>query len=333
MILLRKFIKYFICCLYLMEKVVIIGSGPAWHTASIYTAQAMLKPIMFEWFMAAGIAAGWQLTTTTTIDNFPWFPDGIDGYKLMSQMRQQSLNSGTRIETKTVDKVDLSSRPFKVYTGNDVTEAETLIVATWATAKRMWLLWEAQYRGRWVSACAICDGGLPMYRDQHIVVVWWWDAAMEEAVHLTNFGSKVTILVRRDVLRASKVMQDRAMKNPKIEILWNTEPTKIVWEDHGNMTWIHIKNNKTWEESLLECKWLFYAIWHTPNTGFLDGQLELSESGYIITKPGTTQTSVPWVFAAWDVQDMKYRQAITSAGTWCMAALEAEKFLQEQESN
>lgn len=310
-----------------MENVVIIWSGPAGHTASIYTAKALLKPLMFEWFMAWGIAAGWQLTTTTTIENFPWFPEGIDGFHLMNQMRQQSINSWTRIETKTVDKVDLSSSPFKVYVGNDVIEAKSLIVATWATAKRMWLLWEAQYRNKWVSACAICDGWLPMFRDQHIAVIGGWDAAMEEAIHLTHFASKVSVLVRRDELRASKVMQERAKANPKIEILWNTEATQIVWEEHGNMTWLKIKNNKTNEESLLEVKWLFYAIGHKPNTDFLDGQLELDESGYIITKPWTTQTSVPWVFAAWDVQDRKYRQAITSAGTGCMAALEAENYL------
>ncbi len=309
------------------EDVVIIWSGPAGHTASIYTAKAMLKPLMFEGFMAWWIAAWWQLTTTTTIENFPWFPDGIDGYKLMMDMRQQSLNSWTRIETKTVDKVDLSSQPFKVYTGDVVTEAKTLIIATWATAKRMWLLWEAMYRGRWVSACAICDGWLPMYRDQHIVVIWGWDAAIEEAIHLTHFASKVSLVVRRDEFRASKAMQDKAFANDKIEILRNTEATKIVWEDRGTMTWLEIFNNKTDEKYILEAKWLFYAIWHKPNTDFLDGQLELDETWYIITKPWTTETSVPWVFAAGDVQDTKYRQAITSAGTGCMAALESEKFL------
>ncbi len=309
------------------ENIVIIWSGPAGHTASIYTAKAMLKPLMFEWFMAGWIAAWWQLTTTTTIENFPWFPTGIDWFHLMSQMREQSINSWTRIETKTVDKVDLSSQPFKVYTGDIMTEAKALIISTWATAKRMWLLWEAEYRGRWVSACAICDGWLPMYRDQHIIVIWWWDAALEEAMHLTHFASKVSLIVRRDEFRASKAMQEKAFANTKIEVLRNTEATEIVWEDHGNMTWLQIFNNKTDEKSLLEAKWLFYAIWHKPNTDFLDWQLELDQAGYIITKPWTTETSVPWVFAAWDVQDRKYRQAITSAGTGCMSALESEKFL------
>lgn len=313
----------------IMENVVIIWSGPAGHTAAIYTGKAMLKPVMYEWFMAGGIAAGWQLTTTTTIENFPGFPTGIDGFQLMNEMRQQSLNSWTRIETKTVDKVDLSAEPFKVYSGDNMIEAKTLIIATWATAKRMWLLWEAKYRGRWVSACAICEGWLPIFRDQHIVVIGWGDAAMEEAIHLTHFGSKVTVLVRRDELRASKVMQERAKSNPKIEFLRNTEAKEIVWEDWWNMTGLKIFNNKTNEESLLEAKGLFYAIWHKPNTDFLDWQLELDETGYIITKPGTTQTSVPGVFAAGDVQDRIYRQAITSAGTGCMAALEAERYLQK----
>jgi len=310
-----------------MEKIVIIWSWPAWHTSAIYTAKAMLEPLMFEWFMAWWIAAWWQLTTTTTIENFPWFPDGIDWYHLMKNMRQQSLNSWTKIETKTVDKLDLSSNPFKVYVWNDIIETKSIIIATGATAKRMWILWEANFWWRWVSACAICDWWLPVFRDKHIAIVWWWDAAMEEAIYLTHFASKVTVIVRKDILRASKVMQERAILNPKIEFLRNTEPKEILWDTH--LTGLRIVNNKTNEESIFDCQWLFYAIWHTPNTSFLDGQLELDESWYIITKPWTTQTSIPWVFAAWDVQDKKYRQAITSAGTWCMAALESEKYLQE----
>ncbi len=310
-----------------MEDVIIVWSGPAWHTAAIYTAKALLGPLMFEWFMAGWVAAGGQLTTTTTIENFPGFPDGIDWFQLMQNMRQQSINSWTKIETKTVDKVDLSSYPFKVYVWSDVFETRSLIVATGATAKRMWLLGEAHYRWRWVSACSICDGWLPIFRNQHIVVIGWWDAAMEEAIHLTHFASKVSVLVRKDHLRASKIMQKRAKSNPKIEFLRNTEAKEILGEKWWNMTGLKIFNNKTKEESILEAKWLFYAIWHTPNTWFLWWQLELDDAGYIITKPGTTQTSVPGVFAAWDVQDKKYRQAITSAGSGCMAALEAEKYL------
>lgn len=308
-----------------MEKVIIIWSWPAGHTAAIYTAKAMLDPLMFEWFMAGWIAAWWQLTTTTTIENFPGFPKGIDWATLMHQMREQSINSGARIETKTVDKVDLSWKTFKIFSWNEEVETKSLIIATWATAKRMWLLWEAKFRNRWVSACAICDGWLPIFRDQHIIVVWWWDAAMEEAIHLTHFASKVTVLVRKDKLRASKAMQEKAKSNSKIEFMRNTEAKEILWDTV--MTWLKIFNNKTNEEFVLQAKWLFYAIWHKPNTEFLDWQLELDESWYIITKAGSTQTSVPWVFAAWDVQDKKYRQAITSAWTGCMAALEAEKHL------
>jgi len=309
------------------KKVIIIGSGPAGHTAAIYAGKALLEPLMFEGFMAGGIAAGGQLTTTTVIENFPGFPTGIDGSELMMQMRQQSLNSGAQIQTLTVDSVDLSSKPFKVNVGNETYTADTLIIATGATAKRMGLKGEAEFWQKGISACAICDGGLPIFRNKKIVVIWGGDAAMEEAIHLTHFASEVIVLVRRDALRASKAMQERALNNPKITFIRNTEAK----EAHGNklLTGVSVINNKTGEKSLIECSGLFYAIGHQPNTSFLNGQLELDEAGYILTKPGTTQTSVAGVFAAGDVQDKKYRQAITSAGSGCMAALEAEKYLQE----
>ena len=309
------------------KKVIIVGSGPAGHTAAIYAGKALLEPLMFEGFMAGGIAAGGQLTTTTVIENFPGFPTGIDGSELMMQMRQQSLNSGAQIQTLTVDSVDLSSKPFKVNVGNESYTADTLIIATGATAKRMGLKGEAEFWQKGISACAICDGGLPIFRNKKIVVIWGGDAAMEEAIHLTHFASEVVVLVRRDALRASKAMQERALNNPKITFMRNTE----VEEANGDklLTGVSVINNKTGEKSLIECSGLFYAIGHQPNTSFLNGQLELDEAGYILTKPGTTQTSVDWVFAAGDVQDKKYRQAITSAGSGCMAALEAEKYLQE----
>ena len=309
------------------KKVIIVGSGPAGHTAAIYTGKALLEPLMFEGFMAGGIAAGGQLTTTTVIENFPGFPTGIDGSQLMMQMRQQSLNSGAQIQTLTVDSVDLSSKPFKVNVGNETYTADTLIIATGATAKRMGIKGEAEFWQKGISACAICDGGLPIFRNKKIVVIWGGDAAMEEAIHLTHFASEVVVLVRRDALRASKAMQERALNNPKITFMRNTEAE----EAHGDklLTGVSVINNKTGEKSLIECSGLFYAIGHQPNTSFLNGQLELDEAGYILTKPGTTQTSVDWVFAAGDVQDKKYRQAITSAGSGCMAALEAEKYLQE----
>ncbi|MBB1557318.1 MAG: thioredoxin-disulfide reductase [candidate division SR1 bacterium] len=310
------------------RKVIIIGSGPAGHTAAIYTGKALLEPLMFEGFMAGGIAAGGQLTTTTVVENFPGFPEGIDGSQLMSQMRKQSLNSGAEIQTKTVESVDLSKRPFEVRVGSDVFTADSLIIATGATAKRMHIAGEELFWQKGISACAICDGGLPIFRNKRILVVGGGDAAMEEAIHLTHFASEVVVLVRREQLRASKVMQERALNNPKITFLWNTEAVEAV----GNqlLEGVRVVNNQTQERKLIECSGLFYAIGHKPNTDFLDGQLELDEAGYIQTQPGSTQTSVAGVFAAGDVQDKKYRQAITSAGTGCMAALEAEKYLQEK---
>ena len=308
-----------------MEKLIIIWSWPAWHTAAIYAARANLHPLMFEWFMAWGTAAWWQLTTTTTIENFPWFPDWIDGTQLMINMRQQSINSWTRILTETVDNVDLSSHPFKVNVWSLVYETQSIIIATWATAKRLGIPWEEKYRQKWISACAICDWWLPMFRNKNIIVIWWWDVAVEEALHLSHFAAKVTLLVRRDILRASQAMQKKLTENPKIEILRNTESIEAIWDQF--LSWLKIKNNKTDQESLLECAWLFYAIWHTPNTSFLNWQISLDENWYIITQAWTTQTNVSWIFAAGDVQDKKYRQAITSAWTGCMAALEVEKYL------
>ena len=308
------------------RKVIIIGSGPAGHTAAIYAGKALLQPLMFEGFMAGGIAAGGQLTTTTVIENFPGFPEGIDGSQLMMQMRQQSLNAWAEIITKTVDSVDLSSSPFKVTVGNEEFTADSLIVATGATAKRMGLPGEEQFRQKGVSACAICDGGLPIFRNKRIVVIGWGDAALEEAIHLTHFASEVLLLVRRDQLRASKAMQEKAFKNEKIQILWNTEATELVGEKLLSGVWTI--NNKTQEKVLIECAGVFYAIGHTPNTAFLGWQVELDETGYIKTIPWSTKTSVEGVFAAGDVQDRIFRQAITSAGTGCMAALEAEKYLQ-----
>lgn len=308
------------------RKVIIIGSGPAGHTAAIYAGKALLQPLMFEGFMAGGIAAGGQLTTTTVIENFPGFPEGIDGSQLMMQMRQQSLNAWAEIITKTVDSVDLSSSPFKVTVGNEEFTADSLIVATGATAKRMGLPGEEQFRQKGVSACAICDGGLPIFRNKKIVVIGWGDAALEEAIHLTHFASEVLLLVRRDQLRASKAMQEKTFKNEKIQILWNTEATELVGEKLLSGVWTI--NNKTQEKVLIECAGVFYAIGHTPNTAFLGWQVELDETGYIKTIPWSTKTSVEGVFAAGDVQDRIFRQAITSAGTGCMAALEAEKYLQ-----
>ena len=311
-----------------IQNVVIIWWWPAWHTAAIYTARAWLNPIMYEWFMAWWMPPGGQLTTTTTVENFPWFPSWIWWLELMTQMKQQSENQWAKVEMKTIDKVDFSSQPFKLYSWDEEILAKTVIIATWATAKRLRIPWENQFRQRGISACAVCDGGLPIYRNQRIVVIWWWDVACEEAIYLTNFASEVIMLVRRDVLRASKAMQEKVFKNEKITIMRHTEAVSCHWDK--NLESIKVVNNQTKEESEIECRWLFYAIWHQPNTEFLKWQLDTDETGYIITHEWV-KTSVPWVFAAWDVQDKVYRQAITSAWTGCMAALGAERYLSELE--
>ena len=311
-----------------INKVVIIWWWPAWHTAAIYTARAWLNPIMYEWFMAWWMPPGWQLTTTTSVENFPWFPEWVWWLELMTQMKKQSENQWAKIFTKTIDRVDFSSQPFHLYSWDEEILAKTVIITTWATAKRLRIPWENQFWQRWISACAVCDGWLPIYRNQRILVIWWWDVACEEAIYLTNFASEVIMLVRRDVLRASKAMQDRVFKNEKIQIMWHTEALSCHWDK--NLESVRVVNNQTKDESEIECRGLFYAIGHQPNTGFLNWQIDMDEIGYIITHDWV-KTSVPWVFAAWDVQDKIYRQAITSAWTGCMAALEAEKFLNELE--
>ncbi|MCS7206183.1 MAG: thioredoxin-disulfide reductase [Leptospiraceae bacterium] len=313
-----------------VHKVVIIGSGPAAHTAAIYTARANLSPIMFEGFMAGGIAAGGQLTTTTEVENFPGFPEGISGPELMERMRKQSLKFGTTIITETITKVDFSERPFKLWRegleDDEPVLAQSVIIATGATAKRLGIQGEETYWQKGISACAVCDGALPIFRNRPLVVVGGGDSACEEATFLTKFGSIVYMVHRRDKLRASKIMQERVFKNPKIKIIWNS----VVIEALGNevLEKVKIKNVITNEIHDLEANGLFYAIGHKPNTDPFRGFLDLDEDGYIITKPGTTQTNIPGVFAAGDVQDKKYRQAITAAGSGCMAALECEKYLE-----
>ena len=308
-----------------MENVVIIGSGPAAHTAAIYAGRAKLNPLIFEGLIAGGVAAGGQLTTTTEVENFPGFPEGIDGPKLMELMRAQSIKCGTRIKTLTVDKVDLKNRPFKIFTEEGMIESKAVIIATGATAKRMGVTGEERLWQRGVSACAVCDGALPIFRNKVLAVVGGGDSAVEETTYLTKFASKVHLLIRRDQMRASKASQDRVLNNPKIELHWNTVLLEILGE--SVVSGVKVKNIKTNMESVLSANGLFYAIGHLPNTSFLDGQVELDESQYIKTKPGTTKTSVEGVFACGDVQDKIYRQAVTAAGSGCMAALEAEQFL------
>ncbi|KAI5296230.1 thioredoxin-disulfide reductase [Ascosphaera acerosa] len=322
------------------SKVVVIGSGPAAHTAAVYLARAELKPTLYEGMMAGGTAAGGQLTTTTDIENFPGFPDGIGGAELMERMRAQSERFGTEIITETIARVDLSSRPFKLWTewadGPEEAPARTadaIILATGANAKRLGLAGEEKYWQNGVSACAVCDGAVPIFRNKPLFVIGGGDSAAEEAIFLTKYGSKVTVLVRRDVLRASKAMAKRLLAHPKVEVKWNTVATEILGEEkhRGLMTHLKIKNVKTGEEEVVPANGLFYAVGHEPATAIVKGQVETDEEGYVVTKPGTSYTSVEGVFAAGDVQDKKYRQAITSAGTGCVAALEAERWLAEQE--
>lgn len=310
-----------------VDSVVIIGSGPAAHTAAIYAARAELKPVLFEGYMAGGIAAGGQLTTTTDVENFPGFPDGISGPELTDRFRAQSSRFGTVIHTETVNKVDLSNRPFRYEADERSGYAHTLIIATGATAKRDAIpgthdteLWQ-----KGVSACAVCDGAIPMFRNRPLFVVGGGDSAMEEASFLTKFGSKVYIVHRRDELRASRIMQQRAKDNPKIEMLLSHKVLQVSGKNVVET--VRVADLKTGAERDIEAAGLFFAIGHVPNTSFLGGQIETDEQGYILTKPGTTQTNVPGVFAAGDVQDKRYRQAITAAGSGCMAALEAEAFL------
>ncbi|KAG6919623.1 hypothetical protein DXG01_003487 [Tephrocybe rancida] len=321
------------------SKVVIIGSGPAGHTAAIYLARANLNPVMFEGFMANGFAAGGQLTTTTDVENFPGFPTGILGPELMDKFREQSVRFGTNIITETVSKIDLSARPFRYWRemeeGSEPETADAIIIATGASAKRMGLTGEDTYWQSGISACAVCDGAVPIFRpprnrNKPLAVIGGGDSAAEEATYLTKYGSHVYVLVRRGELRASKIMAKRLMNHPKITILWNTVATECQG-DGDLLNNLRIKNLATGEEKDLAVSGLFYAIGHEPATSLVRSQLQTDSDGYIITVPGTTQTSVKGVFAAGDVQDKRYRQAITSAGSGCMAALEVEKLLAEEE--
>ncbi|KAI9744424.1 MAG: thioredoxin-disulfide reductase [Claussenomyces sp. TS43310] len=317
------------------SKVVIIGSGPAAHTAAVYLSRAELQPVLYEGMLANGIAAGGQLTTTTDVENFPGFPKGIGGQELMENMRAQSERFGTQIISETVAKVDLSSRPFKYWAeyeeDGEPHTADAIIIATGASARRLGLQGEETYWQNGISACAVCDGAVPIYRNKPLFVIGGGDSAAEEAMFLTKYGSHVTVLVRKEQLRASKTMAKRLLANKKVTVMFNTVGVEIKGDDKGLMSHMVIKDVKSGKEETMDANGLFYAVGHDPATALVKGQLDCDEDGYVITKPGTSQTNVEGVFAAGDVQDKRYRQAITSAGSGCIAALEAEKFLAELE--
>ncbi len=310
-----------------VENLVIVGSGPAGYTAAIYAARANLKPVMFEGFQAGGIPGG-QLMTTTEVENFPGFPEGITGPELMERLKAQAERWGTQCHTEDVIEVDLSQRPFTVLSSEREIKTHSLIISTGATAKRLGLPSEEQYWNYGISACAICDGASPLFREVELAVIGGGDTAAEEAIFLTKYGSHVHLLVRRDSMRASKALQDRLLSNPKVTVHWNTE-TLDVFGDNNRLEGIKIRNNQTGEASELKVGGLFYAIGHTPNTSLFAGQLDLDSVGYVVVEPGTVETSLEGVYAAGDVQDHEYRQAITAAGTGCMAALSAERWLSE----
>lgn len=306
----------------MIYNTLIIGSGPAGLTAAIYSSRARLEPLMIE-----GEEAGGQLMITTDVENYPGFAEGVTGPELVSVMRKQAAKFGTKFITKNVTKVDFSSRPFKIWVGKEEFQSHSVIISTGASAKYLGLPSERQFMNRGVSACATCDGAF--FKNQEVAVVGGGDTAMEEANFLTRFATKVYVIHRRDSFRASKIMADRTMKNPKIQVIWDTEVTEVLGDEKG-VNGLKIQNLKTNESSKLSVHGMFLAIGHKPNTDLFKNILDMNEVGYLKTKPGSTYTNIPGVFAAGDVADHIYRQAVTAAGTGCMAAIDCERWLENQ---
>ncbi|MCE0521826.1 MAG: thioredoxin-disulfide reductase [Methylacidiphilales bacterium] len=309
-----------------MEQVVIIGTGCAGLTAAIYTARANLSPLVLT-----GCQPGGLLTTTSIVENFPGFPEGVDGFELMQKLQKQAERFGARVKFGHVDGVDLSSRPLKLTVDGDPFETRTLIIATGSSPRLLGLDSERALEKHGVTYCATCDGALPQFRNQPLVVVGGGDSAVEEATYLTRFASQVYLVHRRDSLRASKIMEHRALNHPKIKMIWNSVVTEVLDVAQKKVTGVKLKNIATGETSTLPCSGLFVAIGHTPNTKIFGGAIETDEKGYVKLHGGA-RTSVPGVFAAGDVADSVYRQAVTAAGTGCAAAIEAERFLEEIEN-
>ena len=304
-----------------MEKVVIIGTGCAGLTAALYTARANLEPLVLTGTMPGGL-----LTTTSIVENFPGFPEGIDGYELMTRMQKQAERFGAKVKFATVDSVDLTQKPLKLVVDGDPVETQTLIIATGAGHRHLGLDSEHLLDKKGVTYCATCDGALPMFRNQPLVVVGGGDSACEEATYLTRFGSTVYLIHRRDTLRASKVMAARTLTNPKIKMVWNSVVTEVLDVKQGKVTGVRVKNTQTNTESVIDCAGVFVAIGHTPNTQLFKGIISMDENGYIIPQRGT-ETNVSGVFVAGDCSDHVYRQAITAAGQGCAAAIDAERYL------
>jgi thioredoxin reductase (NADPH) len=303
------------------RNVAILGSGPAGYTAALYAARANLRPLVLK-----GLEAGGQLMLTTDVENYPGFPDGIMGPELMEAMEKQAARFEAEIVAQSATRVDLSGRPFGIWAGDHEWRAKTLIVATGASAKWLGVPGEERLRGRGVSACATCDGFF--FRDRRLVVVGGGDTAMEESTFLTKFASKVTIVHRRDEFRASKIMQERALANPKIDVIWDTVVDEIVGD--GAVSGVKLRNVRTGDVTDFPADGVFMGIGHTPNTGLFEGQVELTPGGYIVVQEPTTMTNVPGLFAAGDVTDVIYRQAVTAAGQGCKAAMDAERFLEAE---